>query len=64
MNTFMWKSPFTGQHLDVLRQLGAAVVDPVAKTLACGDSGMGAMASPAQIDLAVRQALRGWRGKS
>lgn len=59
MNTFMWESPFTGQHLAILQQLGAAVINPVAKTLACGDSGMGAMASPTQIVSAVRQSLEG-----
>jgi len=57
MNTFMWESPFTGQHLDKLRQLGVTVVDPVAKKLACGDIGTGAMAAPEQISSAVQAAL-------
>lgn len=49
MNTFMWDSPFTAQQLQVLRSLGAQVVPPVSKALACGDVGTGAMAEPATI---------------
>ena len=56
MNTFMWESAFTEQHLAVLRGLGATVVDPVSKTLACGDVGFGAMASVATLDAAARSA--------
>ena len=44
MNTHMWDSPFTRRHLDQLEALGVTVVDPVVKTLACGDTGNGAMA--------------------
>ncbi len=57
MNTLMWESPFTEQQLGVLRQLGAAVVPPVAKQLACGDVGAGAMAAPEAIAAAVEAAL-------
>ncbi|KAL4428241.1 hypothetical protein ABPG75_002330 [Micractinium tetrahymenae] len=57
MNTFMWESPFTEQHLEVCRQLGATVVAPVSKRLACGDVGAGAMAAPADIAAACRQRL-------
>lgn len=58
MNTFMWESPFTEQHLAVCRRLGATVVPPVSKRLACGDVGAGAMAAPADIAAACRQQLR------
>ena len=58
MNTFMWDSPFTDQHLRSLRGLGAAVIPPVVKTLACGDTGNGAMASPADVVKATKAALR------
>ena len=58
MNTFMWESRFTSQHLAVLRQMGVVVIDPVAKALACGDRGIGAMASPVDIDSAVRHAVK------
>jgi phosphopantothenoylcysteine decarboxylase len=59
MNTFMWESPFTAQHLHRLRQLGVVVIDPVAKKLACGDVGNGAMAAPETIAAAVQAALAG-----
>jgi phosphopantothenoylcysteine decarboxylase len=59
MNTFMWESPFTAQHLDRLGQLGVVVIDPVAKKLACGDVGNGAMAAPETIAAAVQAALAG-----
>lgn len=45
MNTLMWDSPFTAKHLTVLHELGAEVISPQVKRLACGDSGMGAMAA-------------------
>jgi len=57
MNTFMWDSPFTQQHLDCLTKLGVTVVPPVSKTLACGDVGNGAMASPEAIANACKAAL-------
>lgn len=55
----MWESPFTQQHLDRLQQLGVTVIDPVAKKLACGDVGNGAMAAPEAIAAAVQAALQG-----
>mmetsp|Transcript_3822 Transcript_3822/g.4310 ORF Transcript_3822/g.4310 Transcript_3822/m.4310 type:complete len:222 (+) Transcript_3822:85-750(+) len=54
MNTNMWDSPFTNQHLSVLESLGIKVIQPVAKKLACGDIGMGAMASVETIADAVK----------
>jgi phosphopantothenoylcysteine synthetase/decarboxylase len=57
MNTYMWESPFTEQHLGVLRRLGATVVPPVSKKLACGDVGQGAMATPESIAQACWAAL-------
>ncbi len=44
MNTMMWKNPMTAKHLTILKDLGATVVDPISKVLACGDDGEGAMA--------------------
>lgn len=58
MNTLMWSSPFTQRHLDTLMDLGAVVVPPVAKKLACGDVGLGAMASPEAIASVVEALLR------
>jgi phosphopantothenoylcysteine synthetase/decarboxylase len=57
MNTFMWDSPFTAQHLDRLALLGVTSVPPVAKQLACGDVGTGAMAAPEAIAAEVQAAL-------
>jgi phosphopantothenoylcysteine synthetase/decarboxylase len=57
MNTLMWSSPFTQQHLDILTRLGATTIPPIAKRLACGDVGVGAMAEPADVAAAVAAAL-------
>jgi phosphopantothenoylcysteine decarboxylase len=57
MNTMMWDSPFTAQHLHTLQQLGAQVIPPVSKKLACGEVGNGAMAAPDDIVAAVLGAL-------
>lgn len=47
MNTHMWNHPATGEHLQRLKQWHGRqlrIVDPVEKTLACGDVGVGALA--------------------
>ena len=50
MNTRMWTHPFTAKHLSVLcKELGFHEVTPVSKILACGDSGIGAMATVESI---------------
>ncbi|KAM0882806.1 hypothetical protein ACQ4PT_032051 [Festuca glaucescens] len=54
MNTFMWDSPFTRRHLDVVAELGVSVIPPVTKRLACGDYGNGAMAEPSEICRTIR----------
>lgn len=45
MNTMMWDSPFTGEHLTKVQQVfkNSIVVPPVTKKLACNDVGYGAM---------------------
>lgn len=45
----MWNSKITGSQLLWLQVLGFWVIDPVEKTLACGDTGVGAMANIADI---------------
>ncbi|KAI9293996.1 CNPV141 HAL3-like domain protein [Neoconidiobolus thromboides FSU 785] len=46
MNTLMWNNPFTQEHLIVLKQkLNVQIIEPTSKLLACGDLGVGAMAS-------------------
>lgn len=57
MNTHMWTSPFTARHLGVLEDLGASAIQPISKTLACGDVGTGAMAEPASIEGDIRRAV-------
>jgi phosphopantothenoylcysteine decarboxylase len=50
MNTYMWNHPLTEKHLDVLKNtLGYQIIDPISKTLACGDVGVGAMAETGHI---------------
>ena len=50
MNTFMWNSPFTEKHLNSLKTLHCViVVPPIVKTLACKDTGIGAMAEIEEI---------------
>ena len=57
MNTLMWESPLTSQHLSAVTNLGAQVIDPVSKTLACGDTGAGAMAAVQDIAQRVQLTL-------
>jgi phosphopantothenoylcysteine decarboxylase len=56
MNTYMWESPFTEQHLGACRKLGVKVIAPVEKRLACGDVGNGGMAAPDVVADVVREA--------
>jgi phosphopantothenoylcysteine decarboxylase len=59
MNSTMWTHPFTKKHLDILnRELGVIVIEPISKTLMCGDTGIGAMASVDNIFLGVKQVLQ------
>lgn len=57
MNTQMWHHPATEQHLATLRSWGARLVPPVAKTLACGDTGLGALADVDDIVHDVLESL-------
>ncbi|KAG5180155.1 flavoprotein [Tribonema minus] len=57
MNTHMWSHPLTARHLASLGVLGVTTISPVVKTLACGDTGTGALADVADIAAAVRAAL-------
>eukprot|EP01116_Phalansterium_solitarium_P022534 TRINITY_DN7475_c0_g1_i1.p1 TRINITY_DN7475_c0_g1~~TRINITY_DN7475_c0_g1_i1.p1 ORF type:complete len:230 (-),score=55.47 TRINITY_DN7475_c0_g1_i1:268-957(-) len=56
MNTMMWTHPVTASQLSQLAAWGIDVVAPVAKRLACGDTGVGAMASVGSIVKVVRRA--------
>ena len=62
MNTEMWNHPFTEKHLHVMKDLGnVVVVEPAVKTLACGDTGTGALANLSDIVEAVQEALKVYR---
>ena len=52
----MWEHPVTKQQLEALEQRGALVVPPVAKRLACGDVGRGALPPLTTLIAAVRTA--------
>jgi phosphopantothenoylcysteine synthetase/decarboxylase len=64
MNTGMWEHPVTRAHLDALRSFGehqpgaVTIVPPQVKTLACGETGDGALASVQDIVEAVQASLR------
>ncbi len=50
MNTKMWEHPVTEIHLTQLQQwYNLQIAQPVSKKLACGDDGIGALASITQI---------------
>ena len=60
MNTFMWQHPATEEHLATLRRWYGhklVIVPPIAKRLACGDQGIGALAQLDTIVQAVQTAL-------
>ncbi|KAJ2499883.1 hypothetical protein IWW47_003297 [Coemansia sp. RSA 2052] len=63
MNPMMWEHPITDAQIATLKTLGFRIISPVAKTLACGDIGMGAMAEPADIAKAVVDELAGLMAK-
>lgn len=44
MNTRMWEHPVTATQISVLKSWGYTEVPCIAKTLVCGDTGLGAMA--------------------
>lgn len=44
-NTYMWDSLTTARQLEIIKELGIKVISPTSKTLACGDTGVGAMAN-------------------
>ena len=58
MNTFMYEHPITEMQERMLRDtLKVTVLDTVEKTLMCGDTGRGAMASVDMIMDAVEATL-------
>jgi len=57
MNTFMWDHPVTRPQVERLQSWGYIVIPPVVKTLVCGDTGTGAMASVETVEQTVLQLL-------
>jgi phosphopantothenoylcysteine decarboxylase/phosphopantothenate--cysteine ligase len=57
MNTGMWDNPATQANVAMLRSRGVAFVEAGTGELACGTSGKGRMAEPAEILAAVRRVL-------
>ena len=57
MNVGMWEAAATRQNMATLRQRGVHVVGPRSGFLACGDSGAGRMAEPAEIVAAMEDIL-------
>jgi 3-polyprenyl-4-hydroxybenzoate decarboxylase len=58
MNTLMLEHPLTKIHLRTLTEWGATVIPSVPKTLACGDTGDGAMANIEDIAQTVEKSQR------
>ena len=56
-NTAMLENPATQNSLKVLKERGCVVVSSCEKTLACGDVGKGALASPKDIVLSAARML-------
>ena len=49
MNPRMWKHPATQANMQVLKERGVRLVGPVVGSVACGEAGMGRMASVEEI---------------
>lgn len=58
MNTVMWMNPPTAEHISILEQRKIHVIQPIVKLLACGDSGVGAMADVSNLTQIVYDALK------
>ncbi|KRA95012.1 hypothetical protein ASD83_19490 [Devosia sp. Root685] len=57
MNTVMWNKPITQAHLRGLADAGARFVDPASGILACGEVGVGKLASVESIVQAINTQL-------
>lgn len=59
MNTQMWLHPITKEHLErIEKYYNLTVIQPVAKRLACGETGIGAMAGIDEIIKTVNRTKR------
>jgi phosphopantothenoylcysteine decarboxylase len=57
MNTQMWKHPLVEANIHTLKKLNVQIVQPISKTLACGEVGIGAMANIDDIVSAVKLSI-------
>ena len=57
MNSFMFEHPITRHQIDTLCGFGYELIPPIEKKLACGDFGIGAMASVDDIVESIRKIL-------
>ncbi|MFV0247238.1 MAG: flavoprotein [Mycoplasmatales bacterium] len=57
MNTRMYNHPITQQNIKKLNNLGIRFIDPRYALLACGDEGIGALASIEDIVKYIREAI-------
>ncbi len=58
MNTAMYEDEATVSNLQILRSRGVVVIEPATGRLACGDTGKGKMAEPADIVCEVQSLLQ------
>jgi phosphopantothenoylcysteine decarboxylase / phosphopantothenate---cysteine ligase len=58
MHSGMWEHPATRANVERLRERGARIVGPATGPLAHGDEGVGRLAEPDDVVVAVRSALR------
>jgi phosphopantothenoylcysteine decarboxylase/phosphopantothenate--cysteine ligase len=58
MNTGMWNSPAVSENITKLKARGIHFIDPVSGRLACGDTGAGKLAEPADIVAALTKLLQ------
>ena len=63
MNPRMWAAASTQANAATLRARGAVLVGPAEGDTAEGEQGVGRMAEPAEIALAIEEALRGGRSR-
>lgn len=58
MNCEMWNNQPTGEQIDSLTKRGFIIIPPVEKKLACGDTGIGALAEHQEI---IKQVRKQWK---
>jgi phosphopantothenoylcysteine decarboxylase len=71
MNTYMWQNPITKKHIDAIKENhgkqpfgdGVQFLDPIEKTLMCGEMGVGAMRETVSIAKNVIRVLNDYLQK-